>query len=419
MSSKFREEFNLDIQPPKSWIPHKSLIFSRLSKFVTRPYDGRTSAVQPLSMPMPDPTPIDLVKTHSLGSEPTNENRVWDLKSKFRLRRTGERGSGESDESKARLLLGALGGIAWTKKKHDGKPISNEDKTAANESRNHLGGCSKLEALTLGTETQNVASTTAPSKSYKEKVFKQRKTAGPDLKFPAAWASYPSHPRRERSLSTSFADSIDVKDFALKSSNIEDHFYGQPDKGRYRSLGDTYGTAWDGDAKLTIELKAQVNMNLTTVGSSAIGNTFHGRNSPSSLDVDYPKSGGIERLPMHGLPIKTATATPMAKTRLARRDGQSTKRSKNDILLGESDTIVDGVFGSRIREAPLQTLDINIGDPAFYEDCVVSSAADQVEQSSSKRNKSSSSGGERYNYGTNKRENISLGSRVLRESTEE
>ncbi|RDL37763.1 uncharacterized protein BP5553_05196 [Venustampulla echinocandica] len=439
VSSKFKEEFDLDLQPPKSWTSPKPSIFSRLSKLVTRSYDGRTTTEQSLTMPMPDIAQIDLVKTQTCGSEPTRGGRAWAFKSKYISRKRAGTGSGDNDEPKSRFLLGGLSSMVWVKKKED-EPSIDEDKPAADESRNNPDECSEIEELAINTWAEKMAATTAPFKAHKEKVIRKRRTTGPDLRFPEAWASYPSHSRRERSLSAGWPDSVDVKDFASKTSGIEDHIYGQRERKQHPPPDDTYGSTFDGDAERVVEdlvakperdLKAEVNRIEAAVGSSAIGNTVHRRNSPSSLELDYPQLPGVERPPVGALSMKETTATQMAKNNLGelsertRRDNSSVERAKEGMLLREADTVNSGIPNSRGGEVPLQALDIDIGDPTFYEDCVVGNGAEQIEQieqrSSKRRNFVTyrSSDGEKCKYGGNRRDNISLGSRVLRESTEE
>jgi hypothetical protein len=368
VSSKFREEFDLEPSIPDSPILRRPSKFHRLAKFAIRQHDGpATNMEDMLGVPKPNFIPSETTRRPraksgtdealggSWGGTPLKKDR---------------KPSRSNDEVKT--VLGGLAFMGNRKKKKSNAAMERKD---ANNEEEHL------KELVMDSWEQEMAAIAGKAKAKSKNIVKKKPT-GPDLRYPPNWARFPSHNRHERSLSAGRPDKVQAKDFAMKTvGNGEPTWYIQERKYHlYHYEGDDHPSHAEDAKKKGIFNKVQkivkeeIKYYETMKEPPEIEDTYGRRSSLNvPLETDYPE--------LEILPMEVRRASQMEREVLEQLAEQKRLQDLADTDMGTVDGSVDSGRAEVIGG-------ISIADPKFYEDCVVTTTRQlSVNNSSSKKGK--------------------------------
>lgn len=230
-SSKFREEFVFTSAPVES-MPSKPSAFSRLARFAARSFDGpfeRKTGI-PLTPMTPTFEPDELQyhhrSKHAKGAlnpvaSPLEDSSVMGLWGNAVKRNADPKAK---DIASNLHIPGKKDGHDMRKKSH----VSNLSKDKKKFALKGLGwGVGDKDS---GGESEpdpeddweaELARVAQKAKGRSRNIVK--KPSGPDRRYPASWAKFPSHNRHERTSSADGKDRVQVKDFATDGSEFLDH----------------------------------------------------------------------------------------------------------------------------------------------------------------------------------------------------
>ncbi|KAF4637336.1 hypothetical protein G7Y89_g757 [Cudoniella acicularis] len=407
VSSKFREEFDLEDQPPETAVNRKPSAFARLAKLAIRSYDGPTME-EILNVPMPDFAPDELRKNKN---DSDVMGGAWGTSKK-----NDRKESSVSDELKTKSVLGGF------RRKKNKKTGGKEGISAAEQYQKRFQERVAVKKLVMDSWEEEMAATAAKAKAKSKNIVKKNKPTGPDRRYPAAWARFPSHTRGERSTSAGPPDQIQAIDFAVKSSeNGNPIWYHNERKNHlYHHDNDDHPSHAD-DArkkglkeKLERAIKEEINEYKNSGEAPVVEDTFGRRSSyHMNLKMDFPE--------LEILPIEIMTAAQIDQEV---GEEMAEKARKQDLADTDRGTVDGGVdFDMDGEQSPLKISEVSIADPKFYEDCIVDSDIEEMLPKSDKRQKYRTWSGkdwDGYRYDCSRRNrNISRGSMVLRKSTDD
>jgi len=385
--------------PPPSPPSRKPSKLSKLKKKLTlRSFDGPTDMEDLLSVPVPNFDPKELQSsagTLSPGGlvnlpspiRPKSDDyaaNMWGMAVKeqgqrktsqigHNLQLPQQRNSEDSrrksdvdEEIQSKSIFGQFArNLSWGKKK---KVDLNDHVSAAQEYQERFEKRVAAKEMVMDSWEAEMAATAKKAKAKSKSIVKKAKPTGPDRRYPAAWARYPSHSRAERSLSAGRRDNVDSKDFAIAKrtekgepvwyhSEKKEHLYHHDDDDHsshadvYRHLNQRVGDRKD-RAGEKIKHKKYAFDTLAKQGAST-----HSLGRRSSLTT----AGKLAYPELEILPITMRTPSQQAQeiheeqTNLVREQrGNFTKMSVD----------ADGSGGCQeIRQ-------ISVADPQYYDDCL-------------------------------------------------
>lgn len=382
VSSKFREEFDLEPKVTESPVARKSSRFAKLAKFAIKSYDGPTTPLhQPttplhhpvedlLSIPVPGFNPDELARRKGAEEEDAMGG-AWGgtPRKKSALQRK------HSDEPKT-----VFGALMISKKKKKSKVGINDPKTAGEEYQKQFDERLAVKEAVMDSWEEEMAAIAAKSKAKSKNIVKKKVPTGPDLRFPLTWARFPSHSRHERSFSAGRPDHIQAKDFAMKSAgNGEPTWYMHERKHHlYHYEGDDHPSHAD-DArkkniveKLSNKIREEIDNYQNAGEDPEVEDTFGRRSSYNlGLKLKFPE--------LEILPMELRTAAQMEKEVLE----QLAEQNRLEELANTDMGTVDGSFD----EDNMPTRSVSIADPKFYDECLVHNKAGWPKRSESKKSK--------------------------------
>jgi hypothetical protein len=368
VSSKFREEFDLESSIPESSIVRRPSKFSRLTKFAIRQHDGPVGGMEDLlGVPMPDFITSETAARRRSGADEALGGS-WGGTPRKKSRKL----STSNDEVKT-----VLGGLAFMGNRKKKKSTASSEHRGADDDQEHL------KELVMDSWEEEMAAIAGKAKAKSKNIIKKTKPTGPDLRYPLNWARFPSHNRHERSLSARRPDSVQAKDFAMKSvGNGEPTWYLHERKHHlYHYEGDDHPSHADDARKKGIFekvhkiIKEEIK-NYETKGEPPEIEDTYGRRSSLNvpLEADFPE--------LEILPMEIRTAAQMEKEVLEQLAEQNRLQELANTNMGTVDGSVDSGHAVEVVGG------VSIADPKFYEDCIITSTKQlSPEKSRSKKGK--------------------------------
>lgn len=427
VSSKFREEFDLEPLPAKVPQSHKPSAFSKLARLAIRSYDGAQNMEELLNVPVPDFEP-DVLRSPGAGPlSPLDDDAsgLWGKAMKKKggskakevgdqlhiARKRSSQGRKKSavEEEKPKGAFEGLINLRRGKKKAE----LNDHKSAAEEYQKRFEERVAVKELVMDSWEAEMEASAAKAKAKSRNIVKKNKPNLPDHRYPASWSRFPSHSRSERLSSASSVDHVHVKDFANLGKKDGEIVWclAHEDDGHHTEL--EYLKKKKGILdKVKEKIDHEVYRTDTQVQQA---NSSNGRRGSLSMagELEYPE---LEVLP---LSMITAAQSPEE----AEKDFQERERK---LKLMKAN--IDGSMDFEIEEEMNESI-ISIADPKFYEDCLVDSYedvdADMLEEMLPKigwkKDKSRTWAGKDWEgYKSERRNrNMSLGSVFLRRSTDD
>ena len=429
VSSKFREEFDLEPQPPREPHSRKPSAFSRLARLAIRSYDGAQNMEDLLSVPIPDFEP-DVLRSPGLGPvSPLDDNAadLWgiavkkkgdskanEVSSKLYIpRRRSSQGRKKSFvEEEADRPKGAFEGLISLRRGKKKTDI-NDNKSAAEEYQKKFEERVAVKELVMDSWEAEMEASAAKAKAKSRNIVKKSKPSSPDNRYPASWSRFPSHSRSERLSSASASDHVDAKDFAKLGKKDGEIVWclAHEDDGHHTEL--EYLKRKKG---IMDKVKERIDHEIYRT-DTAIQQQSSSKGRSGSLtmagELEYPE---LEVLP---LPMLTAAQNPEE----AEKEFKERERQLR-LLKASVDGSMDLEIGGEFNESTL-----SIADPKFYEDCLVDAFedvdADMLEEMlpkiGSTKDKSRTWAGRDWDgyKAERKNRNMSLGSVFLRRSTDD
>ncbi|KAH8685593.1 hypothetical protein BGZ60DRAFT_522880 [Tricladium varicosporioides] len=358
VSSKFREEFDLENLPPDTPITRKPSAFARLARLAIRSYDG-PAMEEILSVPMPDFSPDELRRNKLVEEDVLGG--VWGKAVKKDDRKKSRKGSIE-DELVTKSILGGF------RRKKPKKVNINDHKSAAEEYQKRFDERVAVKELVMDSWEEEMAATAAKAKAKSRNIVKKNKPTGPDRRYPATWSQFPSHSRDDRSKSAGPPDQIEAIDFAMaKRENGKEiwyhserklHLYHYDNDGHPSHADDLRKRNLKEKLEKTIENKMYNYQN--SLEAPIPEDTFGRRSSMNTeLKMEFPE------LEILGMEI-------MATDDMEREVEEELAEEERKEHLANTDMgTVDGAADSKTDGDPVEAIEVSISDPKFYEDCVV------------------------------------------------
>ncbi|CAG8981098.1 hypothetical protein HYALB_00012618 [Hymenoscyphus albidus] len=349
VSSKFREEFDLEPKADETSVPRKSSRFGKLAKFAIKSYDGPSSPLhhskeELLTVPVPgfNPKPS--------GQLQKTEDPMGGSWGGSRGKRRGLRRRKGSDEPKT--VFAAL----MMKRKKDPKSDKN------GESDDNL----EAKDVVMDLWEDEMAAIAGKAKMKSKNIVKKKVPTGPDLRFPPSWSRFPSHSRHERSFSAGRPENVEARDFAMTiAGNGEPTWYLHERKHHlYHYEGDDHPSHAD-DArkkgvveKVAKKLKEEIKNYQNAGEPPEIEDTFGRRSSLNpTLHLDRPE--------LEILPMELRSAAQMEQEVMEQLAEQKRLDNLADMDMGTVDGSVD--------EDNVLPRSVSIADPKFYDECLVHS----------------------------------------------
>ncbi|CZR59581.1 uncharacterized protein PAC_09475 [Phialocephala subalpina] len=251
VSSKFREEFSSETEEdPVPQQRRRSSAFSKFAKFAYRTYDG-AKLEELLDIPVPkfDPNQLKTPGAHSTPTgggllspfgppgtaghlsplandeainawgkalKKTGDERAHEVGDHLQLPRKRSANTARKkstiDDELPRSVFGNFTQIGKTKKKQ--APVGH-GKSAAEEYNERFQERLAVKEQVLDSWEEEMAASAERAKARSRNMVKKTKPTGPDRRYPASWSRFPSHKRGERSTSAGPSNKIDIKDFAV------------------------------------------------------------------------------------------------------------------------------------------------------------------------------------------------------------
>ncbi|EHK99115.1 hypothetical protein M7I_5035 [Glarea lozoyensis 74030] len=349
VSSKFKEEFDLEPSIPESPIVRRPSKFSRLAKFAIRQHDGPAAGID-------DTFGVPTTFAHSPSARKKSgaeeaRGGAWG----GTPRKKSKRPSKSADEVKT-----VLGGLAFM-----GNRRKKKKSTAGEENNGEDDDPKHMQELVMDSWEAEMAAIAGKAKAKSKNIVKKNKPTGPDLRYPSNWARFPSHTRHERSLSAGRPDKVQARDFGMKTvGNGEPTWYLHERKHHlYHYEGDDHSSHADDARKKGIFekvhkiLKEEIK-NFENRGEPPEIEDTYGRRSSMNvpLETDFPE--------LEILPMELRSAAQMEKEVLEQLAEQKRLQDLADTDMGTIDGSVDSGRAEVVGG-------ISIADPKFYEDCVV------------------------------------------------
>jgi hypothetical protein len=378
-SSKFREEFDFKPQEADTPTNRKPSAIARLARLAIKSYDGGMEDL--MSVPVPDFEPSQLKPRgggspyNPYGDDDVDVTGLWgralkknaDAKANEtrehlqipvkKTRRDSRKKSTYSDE----IPKGALGTLKALRKSKKKEP----EKSAAEEYQERFQERLAVKEQVMDSWEAEMDAIASKSKIKSRNIVKKSKPSGPDRRYPASWARFPSHSRSERSLEARSGDKVDTKDFALKGtdngktvwyhSERTYHLYHHDDDDHPSHLGETEKGI---TRKVLEKLGVGVVDKTESIGLEPNPEQTYGRRS--SLNV----GGALEYPELEILPVVMKGEDELAnevydEREEKRRRGLSQRMVRN----------VDGSLDGDEDEMDI-SMTLSIADPRFYDDCV-------------------------------------------------
>jgi hypothetical protein len=301
ISSRFREEFEIESHLAEDSLPKRRSTFATLARLASRSYDGPMDVVfgvplalqqQPSIFTRGDLTPGQNLSIsrhssrHSKGGltpvsalDDGGVSGMWSNALKLNAESTSKNAMANSrkksrNNDKNRNYVGndvktkkfALKGLGWGTDKSDseqsGKEADAEDDWEAELER------------------------TAKRAKAKSRNIVRKANNLPDKLFPASWARFPSHDREQRSFSAGAGDRVQVNDFATDGSEFLDN--------NKKTLRE----------KLRKKLVNELDKRATSEVQHSAQSTRGRRSSMRTAgDLEYPE---LELLPLHNISLLSA-----------------------------------------------------------------------------------------------------------------
>ena len=431
VSSKFREEFDLEQQqPPKELHSRKQSAFSRLARLAIRSYDGAQNMEDLLNVPIPDFGP-DALRSPGLGPiSPLDDDAAELWRNVLK-----KKGDSKANEVSGRLQIprkrsiqgrkkslveeeadrpkGAFEGLISLRKGKKRTDV-NDHLIAAEEYQKKFQERVAVKELVMDSWEAEMEASAAKAKAKSKNIVKKLKPEGPDHRYPASWSKFPSHNRSERLSSASASDHVDAKDFANLGKKDGEIVWclAHEDDGHHTELEYLKRSKGIID-KVKERIDHEVYRTDTQVQQQSSSKGRKGSLTEGG-DLEYPE---LEVLP---LSMITAPQNPEE----AEKDFNERERQLKLLKASEMDGSMDFELGGELNESML-----SIADPKFYEDCLVDGFedvdADMLEEMlpkiGSKKDKSRTWAGRDWDgYKVErKNRNMSLGSVFLRRSTDD
>ncbi|KAF8855067.1 hypothetical protein BDZ45DRAFT_20137 [Acephala macrosclerotiorum] len=485
VSSKFREEFNSEIEEtPVPEQRRRSSAFSKLAKFAYRTYDG-AKLEELLDIPVPkfDPnqlktpgaratpalrTPFspahpsggDLLSPFGPGAagvlSPLQDDEVTNAWGKA-LKKTGDERAHEVgdhlqlprkrsvsparkksaiEDELPKSVFGNFTQIGKTKKKH--APVGH-GKSAAEEYNERFQERLAVKEQVLNSWEEEMAASAERAKARSRNIVKKTKPTGPDRRYPASWSRFPSHNRDERSTSAGPSNRVDTKDFAVLGHEENGEVVWcleHDDEGHHSVINDpNAGKSFRDKVKDRVRHKAY---KFDTADRQSSHTSGRRGSLTIANELEYPE---LEILPVTLMTEAEMNAYHEEEEKAAERKraedaagpsgprepgGPHARISRVD---GNSEGDEDdaSIRGPRLRGSVM-----NIADPKFYQDCIVLppeivQPAQHANQpgtpiKAEKKDKYRTWSGREfdgYRYGKDRTKRMSLGSMVLRKSTDD
>ena len=470
-SSKFREEF--DYKSPVSEVstPSKTSALARLARLASRSYDGAAGMEELLGVPLLDVTPGALPHTGT-GISPgmlspsgkDDISNIWgnavkraaDAKSKdvaSNLHIPDKKHGKGNSRKKSQISQDSKGKggfhfprtLSWRKKgknKNNGasaKEMEAHEEAAAVYQKRFEERMAAKEMVMDSWEAE-LEATAQKAKAKSRNIMRKIRPSGPDRRYPASWSKFPSHSRSERTFSAAKDDGVEQRDFAIKelSANGDPVWYHSERKHHLYHHNDDDHESHQNSHPDTLLGKIQANIGekmyeLETSSDLVLPESTSGRRSSMNLagSLEYPE---LEIIPLREGIITQAQLEHRIDAEL--KDDVREQR-KQMVARAALDGSVD-IVSEDDDEDVYEELELSIADPRFYDDCITNPAledkdknggdSDGVEETqpmSERKEKFKTWSGrdwDGYKYGrsaTNKGRNVSLGTIVLRHSTDE
>jgi len=376
-SSKFREEFDFKPQEAETPTTRKPSALSRLARLAIRSYDGGMEDL--MNVPVPDFEPSQLkprgggIPYSPYGDDDADDTGLWgralkktaDAKAKEtgehlqlpvkKTRRDSRKKSTYSDE----IPKGALGTLKALRKSKKKEP----EKSAAEEYQERFQERLAVKEQVMDSWEAEMDAIASKSKIKSRNIVKKSKPSGPDRRYPASWARFPSHSRSERSLEARSEDKVDSKDFALKGtdngkaiwyhSERTYHLYHHDDDDHPSNLDETEKSI---AGKVLEKLGVGVVDKTQSTGLEPNPEQTYGRRS--SLNV----SGALEYPELEILPVV------MKKEEELANEVYDEREEKRRMALSQK--LARNVDGMDEDDEMDISRTLSIADPRFYDDCV-------------------------------------------------
>ncbi|KAL2073267.1 hypothetical protein VTL71DRAFT_10591 [Oculimacula yallundae] len=395
LSSKFKEEFNVESERPGIQ-PRKLSVFNRLAKLAVKSYDGSSRMEELLDVPVPsfDAEELRTPKTPGvalfspggpatlLSSLPELDDtaRIWGkaIKKDSRAEQVADklhipsrqpsavRKKSAMEDEVPKSAFGTLFGLGRGKKKQDDY---NDHKTAAEEYNERFQERLAVKELVMDSWEDEMAATAAKAKAKSKTIVKKTKPTMPDRRYPTTWARYSSVDRAERTISAGARDRIDVKDFANLGQKEDGEILWcleHDDDGHHAEIADIHKGIRE---KIGDRIKHKAYKFDT--GDDQFLQTGGRRGSLTVAgELEYPE--------LEVLPFTLRTREEMEEEIRAEKEAERLKEETEEAA--KKPHIPKLLFRRRANDGS-QDMDgqtasgskseISIADPRFYDDCVI------------------------------------------------
>ncbi|TVY87365.1 hypothetical protein LAWI1_G007408 [Lachnellula willkommii] len=418
-SSRFREEFDVEHQQPVDALSRKPSRFSRLKKKLTlMTFDGTKDMNDVLRIPIPDFAPNELYPSPTglkspggrllssrHGSPSLNEDWLiprtprrtsesastgtddaasrWSMAVKMQVEQAAsavghtlqlpEKDSKvsrkksavekELEDGVAKSVMGQLAkNLSWNKKTK--KLELNDPEGTAIEYQKRFQERLAVKEMVKDSWEAEMDATEQKAKAQSRNIVKP---TGPDRRYPATWARYPSHSRSERSASAGCRDTVESKDFAIAQTTKtgepvwhqgkRHHLYHQ-DHDKDSSHDEDRNEHIHGQKPETKKVRASDKIRnkmrkLDKIAEQGISGHTRGRRSSIMM------AGRLEYPELEILPITMRTEAQMEEDILEEK--ARSRRERGSYFGG---VIYDGCLDGNDEN------EMGINDPKFYDDCI-------------------------------------------------
>lgn len=378
-SSKFREEFDIkasheDLIDPKV---KRLSTFARLAKIATRSYGGPSGMEDLLGIPMPDFVPEKRVGARGSFSTPLNDSSgasaIWGKAiKKTKDSKAGDVGRDARKKSNPNDVPEKKPGFSWGRKKGKVSAVDDHESAAA-EYQMRFEERMAVKGLVMDDWEAEMAAAAQKAKAKSRNIVKKNTPEGPDRRYPASWAKFPSCTRGERSASAGAPDNVDRKDSAIRGREEDGEiiwFLCKEDSTHHwHESDDEYEKHHERRARLNLnelweEKISDAKFKLETAGVSALSDHTKGSKGGSMILALKPEYPELEVLPV------TVRRTD---SEVKRRDEETMREVEEAMKRGNMRMLTDGSadHGSLDGNAAESEYERSIADPKFYEDCVV------------------------------------------------
>jgi hypothetical protein len=254
--------------------------------------------------------------------------------------------------------------MSWGKKKN--KVGLNDHESAAKEYQKRFQERVAVKDLVMYSWEAEMAATAQKAKAKSRNIVNKAKPTGPDIRFPATWARYPSHSRHERSTSAGRRDHAESKDFAIaKKTEGEPVWYHGEKRHHLYHHDDDEHYSYDDQKE---HLRERVGAKKDRAGDK-IKNKKYKLGKIAKQGVSDHAMGQRSSLTSAGrLEFPELEILPITMTTLAQQE-QDIHEEESDKVREQRRNFATAAVGDGSLEDDDEN-EISINDPRFYDDCI-------------------------------------------------